>query len=42
MEKYFVPEAKGNPSGKITVLVAVRPDGSAQIKQLYNEGKAWP
>ncbi len=42
MEKVFVPEGKGNPPGKITVEAAVRPDGRAQIKQLYNDGKAWP
>lgn len=42
MEKVFVPEGKGNPPGKITVEAAVRPDGRAQIKQLYNDGNAWP
>lgn len=42
LEKYFVPEGKGNPPGKITVEIAVRPDGRAQIKQLYQDGKAWP
>jgi len=42
LEKYFVPEGKGNPPGKITVAVAVRPDGRAQIKQLYSDGKPWP
>jgi uncharacterized membrane-anchored protein len=42
LEKYFVPEGKGNPPGKMTVEIAVRPDGKAQIKQLYSDGKAWP
>jgi uncharacterized membrane-anchored protein len=42
LDKYFVPEGKGNPPGKITVAISVRPDGSAQIKQLYQDGKPWP
>jgi uncharacterized membrane-anchored protein len=42
LEKYFVPEGKGRPPGKITVEVAVRPYGRAQIKQLYSDGKPWP
>jgi uncharacterized membrane-anchored protein len=42
LEKYFVPEGQGNPPAPITVQVALRPDGSAQIKQLYADGKPWP
>ncbi|MFH1066357.1 MAG: GDYXXLXY domain-containing protein [bacterium] len=42
IEKYFVPEGEGNPRGKITVAIVIRPDGQAQIKQLYNDGKPWP
>lgn len=42
LEKYFVPEGKGRPPGKITVDVALRPDGRAQIKQLYSDGHPWP
>jgi uncharacterized membrane-anchored protein len=42
LEKYFVPEGKGNPPLPITVEVAIRADGRAQIKRLFSEGKPWP
>ncbi len=42
LEKFFVPEGKGNPPLPITVEVAIRPDGRAQIKRLFSEGNPWP
>lgn len=42
LERYFVPEGWGNPPQPITVEVSLRPDGSAQIKQLYAAGQPWP
>lgn len=42
IEKYFVPEGKGNPPGNITVAITIRPNGQTQIKQLYSDGKPWP
>jgi uncharacterized membrane-anchored protein len=42
LEKYFVPEGRGNPPLPITVEVALREDGRAQIKRLYAAGKPWP
>jgi len=42
LEKYFVPEGKGNPPRPITVEVALRGDGTPQIKRLFSEGKPWP
>jgi len=40
--QYFVPEGKGNPPGKISVEIALRPDGVPQIVQLYSDGRPWP
>lgn len=42
LEKYFVPEGKGTPSGTVTVRISIRPGGSAQIKELYLDGKPYP
>jgi uncharacterized membrane-anchored protein len=42
LEKYFVPEGQGNPPPPITVEVTLRPDGTAQIKQLHAQGSPWP
>ena len=42
IEKYFVPEGKGNPPGEITVDVTIRSQGRAQIKQVYSDNKPWP
>jgi len=42
IDKYFVPEGKANPSGKITAEIAIHPDGQAQIVQLYNDDQPWP
>jgi len=40
--KYFVPEGRGNPPGKITVEIVVRTGGEARIVQLYNDDQPWP
>lgn len=42
IEKYFVPEGRGNPPLPITVEIVVRDGGKAQIRQLFAEGKPWP
>lgn len=42
LEKYFVPEGRGNPPRPITVEVALRGDGTPQIKRLFSQGKPWP
>ena len=42
LEHYYVPEGKGRPPGKIVVEAAVRPNGDAQIRQVFNDGKPWP
>lgn len=42
IEKYFVPEGKGNPPLPLTVKITIRPNGNAQIKQLYSNGSPWP
>lgn len=42
IDKYFVPEGRGNPPGKITVAIAIRPGGQAQIVQLYSDDRPWP
>ncbi|MDX6766191.1 MAG: GDYXXLXY domain-containing protein [Candidatus Methylacidiphilales bacterium] len=42
LEKFFVPEGKGNPPLPITVEVSLRGDGHAQIKRLFSQGKPWP
>lgn len=42
LEKYFVPEGKGNPPRPITVEVSLRGDGTPQIKRLFSQGKPWP
>lgn len=42
LERYFVPEGKGNPPRPVTVEVALRGDGRPQIKQLYAKGVPWP
>jgi uncharacterized membrane-anchored protein len=40
--KYFVPEGKGNPPGKITVEIVIRKNGVPQIAQLYSDDQPWP
>lgn len=42
LERFYVPEGKGNPPAPITVELAVRPDGNAQIKRLFAKGQPWP
>lgn len=46
LERYYVPEGTGRnapPGGKLIVEIAVRPNGSAQIKGLLDEnGNPWP
>ena len=42
MEKYFVPEGMGTPSGVITVEASVRGDGQPQIKHLFLDGTPYP
>jgi len=40
--KYFVPEGRGNPPGKITVEIGIRSGGEARIVQLYSDDQPWP
>lgn len=46
LERFYVPEGTGRnapPGGKLIVEIAVRPNGSAQIKGLLTEnGNPWP
>ena len=42
LERFYVPEGKGNPPQPSTVELAVRPDGRAQIKRLFSNGQPWP
>lgn len=39
LERYYVREGTGNPSGKITVQAAVPGSGEARIKEVYVDGK---
>ena len=41
LERYYVKEGTGNPRGKLTVLVAVAPDGKPVIKQVFLDGKPY-
>jgi uncharacterized membrane-anchored protein len=41
LEKYFVREGTGNPSGKLTVQAVVPPSGRASIKQVFLDGKPY-
>lgn len=42
IEKYFVPEGKGNPPLPVTVEIVIRDGGKAQIRQLFANGNPWP
>jgi len=42
IEQYFVPEGQGNPTGNLSIQVAIDSDGNPHIKQLYMDGKPWP
>jgi len=41
MEKYFVPEGRGNPPLPWMMEVAIRENGQGQIVRLYSQGKPW-
>lgn len=41
IEKYFVAEGTGNPSGKLTVQIAVPKSGRAGIKQVFLNGRPY-
>lgn len=41
IEKYFVAEGSGNPSGKLTAQVAVTSSGRAHLKQVLVDGKPY-
>lgn len=38
IERYYVAEGKGNPSGKVTVEAALSPKGTPRIRQVYVGG----
>jgi len=42
LERYYVREGTGNPSGKLTVDVAVPASGNGAIKQVYVDGIPYP
>ena len=41
LERYFVREGTGNPSGKLTVQAVVPASGRASIKQVFLDGKPY-
>lgn len=41
LEKYFVAEGTGNPSGKMTVRASVAESGDALIKDVFIDGKPY-
>ncbi len=41
LEKYFVREGTGNPTGKLTVQAVVPKSGRASIKQVFLDGKPY-
>lgn len=41
LEKYFVREGTGNPTGKLTVQVVVPQSGRASIKEVFLDGKPY-
>jgi uncharacterized membrane-anchored protein len=41
LEKYFVREGTGNPTGKLTVQAVVPSSGRASIKQVFLDGKPY-
>jgi len=41
MERYFVPEGRGNPPLPWMMEVAIRENGQGQIVRLYSQGKPW-
>ncbi|MDE3068052.1 MAG: GDYXXLXY domain-containing protein [Verrucomicrobiota bacterium] len=41
LERYYVPENTGNPSGKLTVQVVVPASGHPKIKEVFVNGKPY-
>lgn len=41
LERYFVAEGKGNPTGKLAVQAVVPSSGRASIKQVFVDGKPY-
>lgn len=41
LERYYVAEGKGNPTGKLTAQAAVPASGRASIKQVFVDGKPY-
>lgn len=41
IERYYVPEGKGDLRGRITVEVALTPSGHPTIRQIFVDGKAF-
>lgn len=41
IERYYVPEGKGDLRGRITVEVALAPSGQPTIRQIFVDGKAF-
>jgi uncharacterized membrane-anchored protein len=41
LERYYVAEGTGNPTGKLTVRAAVPKSGNAQIKEVLLDGKPY-
>jgi len=41
LERYYVREGTGNPSGKLTVEAAIAKSGQASIKQVFLDGKPY-
>jgi hypothetical protein len=39
LERFYVPEGKGNPRGKLTVQAVVPSSGDAAIKEVFIDGK---
>ena len=42
LERYYVPEGKGNPQGQLTVQVAVSAAGRGVIKKVLVNGEPYP
>jgi len=42
IEKFFIPEGKGNPRGKIVAVVALAGNGHPYLKSLSVDGHPFP
>ena len=42
IEKFFIPEGKGNPRGKIVAMVALASNGHPYLKSLSVDGRPFP